>query len=217
MKKWFNRIFWMFMGIFVYSLLAFGLVTWYNSANGALYKGDPDPGPVDWNVPTYLDKPKSSISIEEALTEYVYEKSRVDHRMSQRIVNEVLDSSTSPLVLLAIFSRESNFNPYATSSAGAFGLGQIMWRYHKGRCTAAGARSKRDLFDPEINIRATERVYTHYADITGGDMVKTLTKYYGSKDPKYYTSIMNEYFKLKHLAKKVKEIGERPIHAYNWH
>lgn len=217
MKKWFNRIFWMMMGIFVYILLAFGLVTWYNMAEGALYKGDPEPAPIEWHTPTYLDKPKGALTLEDALKDYVFSRSKIDKKMASRIVEGVLAESDNPLVLLAIFRKESNFDPYTTSHAGAQGLGQIMWKYHKGRCKSVGASSKRDLFDPEINIKATEAVYEHYSDLTGGDMVATLTKYYGSKDPKYYTPIMNEYFKLKHLAKKVKEINERPVHAYDYH
>ena len=71
-----------------------------------------------------------------------------------------------PPFAVAVIACESLFNPKATSSAGACGLGQLMpetaksWGVH-------------NCYDIRENIRATVSILRHYCDIFSGYSVET--------------------------------------------
>jgi len=70
-----------------------------------------------------------------------------------------------PLLVLAVISIESRFNPIAESSMGAQGLMQIIPRFHLDKLRAAGGEDA--VFDPEANIQIGARILQEYVHRTG--------------------------------------------------
>ena len=76
-----------------------------------------------------------------------------------------------PAFLLAIIHAESNFDPHAVSHKGAVGLMQLMPA--TARWMAPGV-SRRQLFDPALNIELGARYLRYLANRYGGDAEKIL-------------------------------------------
>jgi soluble lytic murein transglycosylase-like protein len=70
-----------------------------------------------------------------------------------------------PLLVLAVISVESRFNPIAESVMGAKGLMQIIPRFHADKLRAAGGEDA--VFDPESNIQVGARILQEYVYRTG--------------------------------------------------
>jgi soluble lytic murein transglycosylase-like protein len=70
-----------------------------------------------------------------------------------------------PLLVLAVISIESRFNPIAESVMGAKGLMQIIPKYHLDKLRAAGGEDV--VFDPESNIHIGARILQEYVHRTG--------------------------------------------------
>ena len=70
-----------------------------------------------------------------------------------------------PLLVLAVISIESRFNPIAESGMGAKGLMQIIPKYHLDKLRAAGGEEA--VFDPESNIHVGARILQEYVYRTG--------------------------------------------------
>jgi len=70
-----------------------------------------------------------------------------------------------PLLVLAVISIESRFNPIAESGMGAKGLMQIIPKYHLDKLRAAGGEDM--VFDPESNIHIGTRILQEYVYRTG--------------------------------------------------
>src|SRR5687767_14351091 len=70
-----------------------------------------------------------------------------------------------PLLVLAVISVESRFNPIAESVMGAKGLMQIIPKYHLDKLIAAGGEEA--VFDPESNILVGARILQEYVHRTG--------------------------------------------------
>jgi len=75
------------------------------------------------------------------------------------------DVGLDPLLVLAVISVESRFNPIAESVMGAKGLMQIIPKYHQAKVSALGAEDA--LWDPENNIEAGTRILQEYVYRTG--------------------------------------------------
>jgi soluble lytic murein transglycosylase-like protein len=79
-------------------------------------------------------------------------------------------SNLDPALVQAVIQTESNWNPYAVSSKGAFGLMQLLpstaERYGVG-----------DVFDPAQNIKGGTRYLRDLLDRYHGDLKKTLAAY----------------------------------------
>jgi soluble lytic murein transglycosylase-like protein len=70
-----------------------------------------------------------------------------------------------PLLVLAVISIESRFNPIAESVMGAKGLMQIIPKFHLDKLLAAGGEDA--VFDPESNIQIGTRILQEYVHRTG--------------------------------------------------
>jgi soluble lytic murein transglycosylase-like protein len=81
---------------------------------------------------------------------------------SYRAAREV---GLDPLVVLAVISVESRFNPIAESVMGAKGLMQIIPRYHREKLADQGGEAA--LWDPETNILVGARILQEYVYRTG--------------------------------------------------
>ena len=79
-----------------------------------------------------------------------------------RAANEV---GLDPLLVLAVVSVESRFNPIAESVMGAKGLMQIIPRYHQALLVAYGGEAA--LWDLESNILLGARILQDYVYRTG--------------------------------------------------
>jgi hypothetical protein len=70
-----------------------------------------------------------------------------------------------PLLVLAVISVESRFNPIAESVMGAKGLMQIIPKYHLDKLREAGGEDA--VLDPESNIQVGTRILQEYVYRTG--------------------------------------------------
>ena len=75
------------------------------------------------------------------------------------------DSGLDPLLVLAVISIESRFNPIAESYMGAKGLMQIIPKYHRARLSEHGGDEA--VFDPESNILVGTKILQEYVYRTG--------------------------------------------------
>ena len=75
------------------------------------------------------------------------------------------ESGLDPLLVLAVISVESRFNPIAESVMGAKGLMQIIPKYHRARLLEHGGEEA--LFDPESNILVGTKILQEYVYRTG--------------------------------------------------
>ncbi|HWA38550.1 MAG TPA: transglycosylase SLT domain-containing protein [Burkholderiales bacterium] len=70
-----------------------------------------------------------------------------------------------PLLVLAVISIESRFNPLAESTMGAKGLMQIIPRFHRAKLAEHGGDHA--VLDPESNIRVGALILREYIHRTG--------------------------------------------------
>jgi soluble lytic murein transglycosylase-like protein len=70
-----------------------------------------------------------------------------------------------PLLVLAVISIESRFNPIAESVMGAKGLMQIIPKYHRAKLDPLGGEEA--VLDPESNILVGARILQEYVYRTG--------------------------------------------------
>jgi len=86
-------------------------------------------------------------------------------RMVAAAHRAALEVGLDPLLVLAVISIESRFNPIAESVMGAKGLMQIIPKYHLDKLRAAGGEDV--VFDPESNIHIGARILQEYVHRTG--------------------------------------------------
>jgi soluble lytic murein transglycosylase-like protein len=75
------------------------------------------------------------------------------------------DTKLDPLLVLAVMSVESSFNPTAQSSAGAQGLMQVLTRVHTEKFLPFGGVPA--AFDPVANIRVGSMILKEYLQREG--------------------------------------------------
>jgi soluble lytic murein transglycosylase-like protein len=108
-------------------------------------------------------------AVQQALTRHLSRRFYVASAMTERIVDAAhraaLEVGLDPLLVLAVISIESRFNPIAESVMGAKGLMQIIPKYHREKLIAAGGEDA--VFDPESNIMVGARILQEYVYDTG--------------------------------------------------
>lgn len=99
-----------------------------------------------------------------------------------------------PLLLVAVISIESNFNPIAESPAGAVGLMQVIPRFHLDKF----APDQESALTPHTNIRIGALVLKQYIRRAGG-LVEGLQLYNGAADDEttaYANKVLGEKQRL---------------------
>ncbi len=86
-------------------------------------------------------------------------------RMVQAAHRAAREVGLDPLLVLAVISIESRFNPIAESAMGAKGLMQIIPKYHRAKLEALGGEDS--VLDPEANIMVGARILQEYVYRTG--------------------------------------------------
>ncbi len=117
-------------------------------------------------------------------------KSRVPNdaerlNLLKNIHYEASKADLAPELVLAVINVESNFNPWAISSAGAQGLMQIMPFWLK-EIPEAGD----NLFDMRTNLRFGCTILKHYLDREKGDFTRALARYNGSLGKTWYPNLV---------------------------
>ena len=129
----------------------------------------------------------------DKLSTWVYRHSnRISFREARTIVEKTIKISNNPILLLAIMCEESHFNPKAISKSGAIGLGQILPNKYQLNLLKKNEiiKDKRDLFDIETNIRATEFIFSLKLKKANGNIQKALKYYLGGNSEKYVNDIL---------------------------
>lgn len=112
------------------------------------------------------------------------------------------ERNLDPLLIVAVISIESGFNPYAQSNMGAQGLMQIIPRYHQDKLAKVG--DKASFLDPVTNVELGVQIL-HEAIRRQGDL-KLGLQYYGgaSDDPEqaYANKVISEMQRLEQLARR---------------
>ncbi|MFN2646621.1 MAG: lytic transglycosylase domain-containing protein [Burkholderiales bacterium] len=106
---------------------------------------------------------------EPLLAKYLSRRFLIATASAERMVGAAFRAAREvgldPLVLLAVISVESRFNPIAQSVMGAKGLMQIIPKYHPAKLAAMGGDAA--VWDPEANIAIGARILQEYVYRTG--------------------------------------------------
>jgi len=105
-----------------------------------------------------------------------------------------------PLLLLAVISIESKFNPVAESPFGARGLMQIIPKFHMEKLTAHGGEGA--LLDPDVNILVGAQILREYLRRFGGieDALQAYVGAYGEPTAEYAAKVLSEKARLEQLV-----------------
>jgi soluble lytic murein transglycosylase-like protein len=133
----------------------------------------PDLGPVSACLPVDASnataEPERLDATQQALADHLSRRFYVATAATERMVAAAYGAAEEvgldPLLVLAVISIESRFNPIAESVMGAKGLMQIIPKYHLDKLRAAGGEDA--VFDPESNIYIGTRILQEYVHRTG--------------------------------------------------
>jgi hypothetical protein len=119
-----------------------------------------------------------------AIGEYLAHRYHVSPEMTTDIVARAHTAGHSygldPLLILAVISVESSFNPIAESGMGAKGLMQVIPRFHGEKFDSFGGESA--VFKPETNIVVGSQILKEYL-VRTGDINDALHMYVGASSP----------------------------------
>ena len=116
-----------------------------------------------------------------AVGDYLARRYRVSAEMTTSVVAKAHDIGAElkvdPLLILAVISVESRFNPVAESVMGAKGLMQVIPRYHSDKFEPLGG--EKVAFDMQANIVVGAKILKEYIRRTG-DVADALQMYVGA-------------------------------------
>ena len=108
-------------------------------------------------------------AVQQALIQHLSRRFLIATSATERMVAAAQAAADEvgldPLLLLAVISVESRFNPIAESGMGAKGLMQIIPKYHLDKLKEVGGEDA--VFDPESNIYIGARILKEYVHRTG--------------------------------------------------
>jgi hypothetical protein len=106
---------------------------------------------------------------QQILVQYLSRRYYIAAEATERMVGAAhraaREVGLDPLLVLAVISVESRFNPIAESVMGAKGLMQIIPKYHRAKLLALGGEEA--ILDPEANILVGTRILQEYVYRTG--------------------------------------------------
>jgi len=140
-----------------------------------------------------IDNLKATVSrLEEDLTTIAQHKEQADlnrfkdtvfkvkypnfNSISRIVYKKCKEYGFNPYTIMALIQVESNFNPYAISTRGAYGLMQIRYSIWKDTFNI----DIRKIFNKEYNIDLGLRILKHYYKKTSGNLIATLQHYNGN-------------------------------------
>jgi soluble lytic murein transglycosylase-like protein len=112
-----------------------------------------------------------------------------------------------PLLILAVISVESRFNPIAESDMGAKGLMQVIPRFHTEKLAVHGGEDA--VLDPKTNILVGAQILKEYIRLAGG-LEAGLQMYNGaSYDPSqgYAQKVIAEKQRLEQALRGIRPSG----------
>jgi soluble lytic murein transglycosylase-like protein len=143
------------------------------------------------------------------LARYLSRRFLVAGEATQRMVSAAYsaarDVGLDPLLVLAVISVESRFNPIAESALGAKGLMQIIPKYHLEKLLDHGGEDA--LLDPQVNIMVGARILREYQRRLG-DTEAALQMYAGAFDEPtstYANKVLAEKARLEALRQKARK------------
>ncbi|WP_251374483.1 transglycosylase SLT domain-containing protein [Polynucleobacter sp. MWH-Aus1W21] len=153
-----------------------------------------DPQALDSNL-------MGSIQNQRAVADFFEKKYSLDRSKIEEYVSSTIliakEVNIDPVLLLAVISVESNFNPNTKSHAGAEGLMQVMTSVHKDKYAIFGGTS--EAVKPEVNIRVGAYILK-YLIATAGSLRNGLKYYVGAAnaedDGGYADKVMAERNRL---------------------
>ncbi len=137
--------------------------------------------------PQALDsKLMASVENQRAVADFFEKKYKLERsKIEEYVSNAVLiakEVNIDPVLLLAVISVESNFNPNSKSHAGAEGLMQVMTAIHKDKYALYGGPT--DAVKPEVNIRVGAYILK-YLIATSGSLRNGLKYYVGAANAEH--------------------------------
>jgi len=153
-----------------------------------------DPQALDSNL-------MGSIQNQRAVADFFEKKYSLDRsKIEEYVSNTILiakEVNIDPVLLLAVISVESNFNPNTKSHAGAEGLMQVMTSVHRDKYALYGGTQ--EAVKPEVNIRVGAYILK-YLIATAGSLRNGLKFYVGAAnaedDGGYADKVMAERNRL---------------------
>lgn len=137
-------------------------------ASGDAYAPAPRPLELGVCVPDE-DAAEAPDPSRTALARYLSRRFLIAGEATERMVSAAYSAASDvgldPLLVLAVISIESRFNPIAESVMGARGLMQIIPKYHRAKLAHVGGEAA--LWDPESNIRLGALILQEYVYRTG--------------------------------------------------
>ena len=162
--------------------------------------------PTEWVepveiTPASLPPPRATMARRqqiETLTGLFAKKYRVSAESTREYLvhayREADRMGLDPLLLVAVISVESNFNPDAESPAGAVGLMQVIPRFHTDKFVP----EQESALAPQINIRIGALALKQYIRRAGG-LVEGLQLYNGASEDEttaYANKVLGEKQRL---------------------
>lgn len=143
--------------------------------------------PVSKIDPQALDsKLMASIQNQRAVADFFEKKYKLDRAKIEEYVSKTVliakEVNIDPVLLLAVISVESNFNPMSKSHAGAEGLMQVMTAIHHDKYALYGGAS--EAVKPEVNIRIGAYILK-YLIATSGSLRNGLKYYVGAANAEH--------------------------------
>jgi soluble lytic murein transglycosylase-like protein len=158
---------------------------------------------------------------QEALVKHLSRRFMVEGESAEEAVRASYRAAGAvgldPLLVLAVISVESAFNPFAESGMGAKGLMQIIPKYHRAKLLELGGEEA--VLDPQNNIAVGTRILQEYVYRTG-TLEAGLQFYNGaSRDgtAQYAQKVMAERLKLEEVMRAAMPRRPRAAVALNSH
>jgi soluble lytic murein transglycosylase-like protein len=159
-------------------------------------------------VPTVSPEPDAQ---QRALATQLARKYRVAVDATEPLVQEAFVSGRAtgvdPLLILAVISIESRFNPIAESDYGARGLMQVVPRFHLDKLADHGGEDA--VLDPRANIRVGATILKEYIQRMGS-VEAGLQMYAGALDDpntSYAQRVMSEKSWLQRITPAPRRAG----------